>query len=265
MDATLDVPGARIYYTSRGTGLVLLLLPGGDGDADAYGTLAEHLERHFTVVSYDRRGLSRSTGTPSGLSAHADDAAQVLTAVTDTPAFVFGSSIGAVIALELTQRHPGRVRLAVVHEPPINALLPDGAREELAHAQWEVEELHRQAGVRPAMARFVQLAGLDVTDREPDVQLTPSGPARLSNLESFLAHDAPAVRCYQPDMAALRAVAGQLTPAAGTTSTGLIPRCADALADLLGTDLARFPGGHSGPILRPRAFAGHLHKVLSTP
>src|SRR5688500_16035901 len=146
-------------------------MPGGDGDADTYDALAEHLEPHFTVVTYDRRGLSRSTGTPSGLSTHADDAAEVLAAVTDKPALVFGSSIGAVIALELTQHHPDRVRLAVVHEPPISALLPDDAREELANAQRDIEDLHRHAGVRPAMARFTQLAGLDFTDREPDAQV----------------------------------------------------------------------------------------------
>lgn len=264
MDATLDVADARIHYTTRGAGPVLLLLPGGDGDADAYGALAGHLEPRFTVVTYDRRGLSRSTGTPSGLATHADDAAQVLAAVTDLPAFVFGSSIGAVIALELTERHPARVRVAVVHEPPINALLPADEREELARSQREVEELHRQAGVQPAMAGFIRLAGLDFADREPDVQLAPSGPGRLPNLEAFLTHDAPAVRCYQPDTTALRAVAGQLIPAAGTTSTGLVPRCAVALTHLLNTDLEQFPGGHNGPVQRPRAFADRLQKVLST-
>ena len=262
MDATLDVAGARFYYTTRGSGPVLLLLPGGDGDADAYDTLARHLEPRFTVVTYDRRGLSRSTGTPSGLATHADDAAQVLAAVTDLPAFVFGSSIGAVIALELTRRHPARVRLAVVHEPPISALLPDDQREELAHGQGEVEELHRQAGVQPAMARFVRLAGLDFADREPDVQLAPSGPGRLANLETFLTHDAPAVRRYQADSSALRALSGQLVPAAGTASTGPVPRCADALAHLLNTDLEQFPGGHNGPVQRPRAFADRLQEVL---
>lgn len=260
----VDVPGARIYYRTRGTGPVLLLLPGGDGDADAYDALVEHLEPYFTVVTHDRRGLSRSTGTPAGLATHADDAARVLAAVTDTPALVFGSSIGAAIALELTQRHPDQVRLTVSHEPPINSLLPDGAREELANAQREVEEIHDQAGALPAMARLVQLAEMDFTDKEPDVRLARPGPARLPNIEAFLTHDAPAVRRYQADEAALRAVAGQLVPAVGMTSTGLVPRCAVALADLLKTDVTTFPGGHNGPVLRPRAFADRLRGVLDT-
>jgi pimeloyl-ACP methyl ester carboxylesterase len=264
VDAVLDVPDARIYYKTRGAGPVLLLLPGGDGDADACDTLAGHLEPHFTVLTYDRRGLSRSTftGKPPDLAAHADDAALVLAAATDIPALVFGTSIGALIALELTVRHPDRVRMAVTHEPPISALLPDVGREELVNAQQDVEDLHRRAGVPAAMARFIQLAGLDFTDREPDIPLTPPSPARLPNLEYFLTYDAPAVRQYQPDKAAMRAAGGRIVPAAGTSSTGPVPLCAYALADLLKTDVATFPGGHNGPILRPRAFAERLGALV---
>ena len=36
-DDTLRVPGAEIYYKVRGTGPFLIILQGGDGDADGVG------------------------------------------------------------------------------------------------------------------------------------------------------------------------------------------------------------------------------------
>ena len=58
--ALAKVPGATIYYKIRGTGPLLLMLQGGNGDADGTDALAEHLMGRYTVLSYDRRGLSRS-------------------------------------------------------------------------------------------------------------------------------------------------------------------------------------------------------------
>ncbi|MFF0454837.1 alpha/beta fold hydrolase [Nocardia africana] len=115
-----------LFCKLRGHGLILLLLPGGAGDVGTYDRPADHLATSFRVLTYDRRGQSRST-TPSEdvtIGTHAGDAAAVLAAVTSDPALVFGSSIGAVIAVELVLTHPGAVSRAVVHEPPISALLP---------------------------------------------------------------------------------------------------------------------------------------------
>jgi hypothetical protein len=54
VDAMPDVPGARIYSEARGSGPILLLLPGGDGDADAFDALAAYLEPVFTVLAHPR-------------------------------------------------------------------------------------------------------------------------------------------------------------------------------------------------------------------
>jgi pimeloyl-ACP methyl ester carboxylesterase len=57
---TLRVPGARLYYEVRGAGSVLLLIAGGAGDAESFNLLADHLVDHYSVLTYDRRGLARS-------------------------------------------------------------------------------------------------------------------------------------------------------------------------------------------------------------
>jgi pimeloyl-ACP methyl ester carboxylesterase len=122
---TLKVPGATLYYEVRGAGPVLLLICGGIYDAAGYAGLAGRLADHYTVVTYDRRGNSRSPldGPPErqSIEVHGDDAHRILTAVGVTgneSADVFGNSSGAEIGLELAARHPEQVRTLVAHEPP---------------------------------------------------------------------------------------------------------------------------------------------------
>lgn len=46
-----------LYREVRGAGPVLLLIPGGNGDAGFYEPFAKALSGDFTVISYDRRGF----------------------------------------------------------------------------------------------------------------------------------------------------------------------------------------------------------------
>jgi len=266
----LRVPGAALHYKTQGTGPLLLMLQGGDGDADGTDALAKHLVDRYTVLSYDRRGLSRSTlDDPSAaldLSTHADDASRLLTAVTDEPALVFGASLGALLGLDLIAHHPEQVQLLVAHEPPATELLAAPERDEAARGQEEVEDLYRREGVGAAMRRFVAITGVNLNDREPDVEIAQPKPERVANLEFFLTHDAPAVRRYRLDLDALHACASRIVPAAGRTpGDGFVHRCAQALADELGRPLVEFPGGHAGFVLHPRAFAARLLEVLCAP
>lgn len=57
----LRVPGATLYYEMRGTGPMLLISQSGEGDAGRSIDLVDQLVGDFTMVTYDRRGLSRST------------------------------------------------------------------------------------------------------------------------------------------------------------------------------------------------------------
>ena len=152
---TLKVPGASLYYEVRGSGPVLLLVCGGLYDAAGYDGLARQLAGRYTVVTYDRRGNSRSPldGPPEEqrIEVHGDDAHRVLAAVgmtADDPALVFGNSSGAIIGLELAARHPEHVRTVVAHEPPIFELLPD--REHWRTVMREVADTFRKKGAGPA-------------------------------------------------------------------------------------------------------------------
>jgi hypothetical protein len=53
---------AELYCECRGSGPLLLLITGGMGDAGFYYSAADILVNEFTVLNYDRRCNSRSTG-----------------------------------------------------------------------------------------------------------------------------------------------------------------------------------------------------------
>lgn len=153
---TLQVPGATLYLEVRGSGPVLLCIFGGPTDAGVFTDLARRLADRYTVVSYDQRGHSRSMleGEPEDtpVALHADDAAALLAAVGDEPAYVYGSSGGGTIGLELVARHPELVRTLVAHEAPVYELLPDAARW---RAEFDdISETYRVEGVFPAMGKF---------------------------------------------------------------------------------------------------------------
>ena len=90
----------------------LLLVMGMSFSARAWGPMPERLAGKFRVVVFDNRGAGESTAPlrPFGMGDLADDAAAVLEAARVGPAFVFGISMGGMVALELALRHPGRVR-----------------------------------------------------------------------------------------------------------------------------------------------------------
>src|SRR2546427_3019835 len=56
----LKVPGANLYYEVRGSGRLLLMMPGGPADATAFRTIAGQLAPHYTEATYAPRGLPPS-------------------------------------------------------------------------------------------------------------------------------------------------------------------------------------------------------------
>jgi pimeloyl-ACP methyl ester carboxylesterase len=268
---TLEVRGATLHYKRRGAGPVLLIIQGGAGDADSSDRLVDGLVDAYTVVTYDRRGLSRSTLTGeligTTLETHGDDGHHLLARVTTEPALVFGASLGAVIALDLTARHPDQVHTLVAYEPASPELLSETERTAAVLTHANLEETFRREGVAATMVKMRGVSGTNFHDREPDLE-TPKRDAQAmarmaSNLAFFLTYDGGAAHLYKPDIAALRRAPTRIVPAAGQTSGETWPRhTAVALAAQLGTDLQEFPGNHSGPMLHPRAFAMRLRAVF---
>jgi pimeloyl-ACP methyl ester carboxylesterase len=272
-EGLLPVPGAHLYYKVQGAGLLVLILQGGASDADGSDSLARHLVDHYQVVTYDRRGLSRSKpderADPPSIATHTDDAHRLLATLTAQPALVLGISIGALIGLDLAARHPEQIAKLIALEPGAAQLLPEDERIRSIQAHEEVQHIYRSEGLAAAMRKMVAISGVKFDDREPDVELPQSGGPKsasmVANMNFFLTHDAPLAHQYELDMALLRAAADRIVVAAGRTSGETMPRrSATALAERLGKQVVEFPGGHSGYSLRPREFAARLREVLGS-
>jgi pimeloyl-ACP methyl ester carboxylesterase len=268
--ATLNVPGATLYYERDGSGPVLLMIPGGPADAGVFAALRGFLTDRYTVVPYDPRGNSRSVPDDPSLDqdmdVHGDDAAALLAALGGEPAYVLGSSGGAQIGLNLAARHPERVHTLVAHEPPCVPLLPDAA--EARAGMEDAYQTWRTQGVEAGMKKFEAVIDPEGASYEqPQVEPTPEMLemwGRISgNLEYFLAHGIRQISGYAPDVAALRAGPARIVVGIGENSSGqLAHRAAVALAERLGTPPVTFPGDHGGFGSRPGPFADTLHKVL---
>lgn len=265
---TLEVPGARLYYEVRGSGPVLMMI-GLPMDSTAFAAAARLLASEYTVITYDPRGISRSTiGDPEQDSTPellADDVHRVLAALTAGPAYVFGNSGGAVTGLALATRHPGQVHTLVAHEPPLVGLLPDAAR--VRAATDEVYDTYRSQGQGPAWAKFLIVGGFQApaadAPREPAGQEPPSA-RDVANGERMLAHCLRPTSFYRPDLSALRAAPTRIVVGGGRASAGqLAHRTAAALARQLGTPLVEFPGGHTGFADEPESFAQTLRRALT--
>ncbi|WP_304451456.1 alpha/beta fold hydrolase [Nocardiopsis sp. YSL2] len=291
---TLEVPGARIHYEVRGSGPLLLMIPGGPQDAGVLAGQARILADRYTTVAYDPRGNSRSTldGEPADQSVevHAQDAARLVAELGGGPARVFGTSGGAQIGLALAALRPDLVDTVVAHEPPCVLLLDDPSQA-LAEDQ-EVYDTYVRDGVEAGIARFLGLHDLD-TGTGPAGEDTPdgtaqedSGPAPQSaaaentvdaedaedaetfarvsrNFGYFLGHGLRPLSRYVPDTATLRTGVPRVVVGLGRESAGrTIHDIGLALAGALATDPVEFPGDHVGFESHPDDFAGALDRAL---
>jgi pimeloyl-ACP methyl ester carboxylesterase len=266
---TLKVPGAELYYEVRGSGPVLLMMPGGPADSTAFRSIAGQLAPHYTVVTYDPRGLSRSKlESPLNedriVEVYADDVHRLLAAVTDEKADVFASSGGAVIALELAARHPEQLKTVVLHEPPSPTLQPDPA-----HVRAVMEEIaatYSAAGIGPAVQIFSDLTRSGpppAPQGEPTPEMLEDMARMQGNMDLFFGPYMVAMARYEPDFDALKVASCRIVAAVGDESRGEMAHDGGlALADRLGTRAIAFPGDHGGFGSHAAEFAAKLREVL---
>src|SRR6202165_2289536 len=267
---TLKVPGANLYYEVRGSGPVLLMMPGGPADATSFRSIAGQLALHYTVVTYDPRGLSRSKlegplNEDRIIEVFADDVHRLLAAVTKEKADVYASSGGAVIALELAARHPEQLKTVVSHEPPSPTLQPDSAR--VRAVMEEITAAYRTAGIGAAVQIFSDLTRSGPPPAPPE-QPTPETLEDMGrmqgNMDLFFGPYVLAIARYEPDFAALKAASCRIVAAVGDESRGELAHDGGlGLAKRLGTQAVVFPGAHGGFESRAPEFAAKLREVVA--
>jgi pimeloyl-ACP methyl ester carboxylesterase len=272
MTATTTISGliqagtTKLYHQVRGSGPGLLIT-GGTGDAGEWTNLAPTLAEECTMVTYDRRGMSRSPRpdgwTATSMAEQADDAAALLRALDLTPAVVVGHSGGASMACCLVVRHPELVRHAVLYEPPLLAVVPDGEAL-VAGLRAVIEQAMAESGPRHAMEAFIRgNAGDEVADQWFE-SLNPTDRDRiLDNGAVFFPIELPAFAAFVPDPEGMRASGVPLTVVAGERNRDTWYGAAAAwLAEGTGADLIELPGGHGGFVSHPQEFIELVRRIL---
>ena len=247
--------------------------------AEGFATLASHFPDR-TVVTYDPRGLGRSTRNDGRVdnspAVQAGDVHAVIDALGAGPVDMFASSGGAVTALALVAAHPRDMVTLVAHEPPLIPVLPDAAAAERARAGFR--DAYEAGGFGAGMAAFIAMTswrGRFTDDYfaqpEPDAAAfgMPAGDDG-SRDDPLLSDRSWAVSSYRPDVDALAAAPTRIVIAVGEESEGTFTgRAAVATAALLGQEATVFPshhggflGGESGYAGQPEAFARRLREVL---
>ena len=110
--------GTLIAYDRVGQGPALILVSGATATRLDMASLAAKLSPHFTVFAHDRRGRGESGDTaPYAVEREVEDIEALITEA-GRSAFVYGHSVGAVLALEAARLLPTRITKLAVYEPP---------------------------------------------------------------------------------------------------------------------------------------------------
>ncbi|WP_027346330.1 alpha/beta fold hydrolase [Hamadaea tsunoensis] len=283
---TIDVPGVILTYDvrpavdGRAATEPPLLMFGSPMDASGFVELAGHFPDR-TVVTYDPRGVGRSTRTDAQRTStpeqHASDLHAIIEALGGGPVDAFASSGGAVNALALVAAYPGDLRTLVAHEPPTATLLPDADRASAAilaiGAAYEAE------GFGAGMSRFIATTGhrgefpagfAEQPGPDPAMFGMPAGDDG-SRDDALLAQNLISCTHFRPDFDAVRSAPTRVIVAAGEDSSGeMAYRAAFVVAERLGHQPVIFPSHHGGFVGgdgpwagKPADFAARLRETLS--
>lgn len=282
---TLETADADIVYDVQGPlptadGRPPLLMIGQPMDAGGFRTLASYFPDR-TVITYDPRGLGRSTRKDGRVdnvpSTQADDVHAVIDALGAGPVEMFASSGGAVTALALVAAHPHDVTVLVAHEPPITSVLRDAVAAQRALAGFR--SAYATKGWGAGMAAFIAMASWRGEFTEEYFAQPAPDPAHFgvpsdddgSRDDPLLSDRSAAVSSYRLDVDAVAAALTRIVIAVGEESAGTFTgRASAATAELLGQQATVFPSHHGGFVGgdsqyagQPEAFARKLRVVLS--
>jgi pimeloyl-ACP methyl ester carboxylesterase len=261
----VEANGTQLYHEIRGGGPPVVLIHGGGGYAGVFQPTAELLAATYTVVTYDRRGNSRSP-KPDGWDAtsieeQADDCVGLIEALGVERPVVLGHSYGGTILVGLLERHADALRGAIVYEPLLPSVAPSYAGFAEGAAKRFVEAL--AAGDDP-WDRFARWAfGDDAWELHPAEMRAEASRNGDVNAEI----ESPAFLAFVPNADALasvripvHAVYGERT----TTPITCVVEGAEWVSRTTGGPLHAFPGDHTTLTTRPAEVVEALRPILES-
>lgn len=220
------------------------------------------LTDHFTVITWDRRGFTRSylTGEQDydhRIERDVDDAAELIKKYSpNEPATVIGNSSGAIISLKLLIRHPDLVKTVIPYEPPAAKILPPADAEWHWKKHQETYNTYRKSGIHTALGGFAELTHADQKNLTFFVDFAK--PYMFSNTMYWFEREFMVYPFVDFDVEKeLRPLKDKLILVNGEESLRepYQVRANLLLAEKLGMEVLWFPGEHVGHATHAQAFA----------
>lgn len=157
--AIVTVNRTTLYYEESGTGPALLFVHGTGGSANSWDGQVERLAPFFRCVTYDRRGnLRRPLGDLAEYdpALHVQDAAELIRALDLAPCALVASSGGGSIAFHVVSKYPELLRGAVLSEPGLYSLDPEGSPAFLSGVRARVQPALTGPDKRSVVDAFIE-------------------------------------------------------------------------------------------------------------
>lgn len=281
MEYQVETAHGTLFCRREGSGPLLLLIHGVACDSEFFRQASAILSKKFTVISYDRRGYSRSIPaegeTDFSVWAHADDAAEIIRAELERElaekqqgilsekeeagtqnkvnesqndgVFVAGCSAGGAVTAALATKYPELVRQVFLHEP-----LMRGSGELAAEQDVFWEKLRKGAEkhrIITCMMHFVNAMG--GMNRDKEGQSMEQQSRNLKNLELFLEKEMDSFSNLKLEDFNISV---PVTVACGSDDkTGMFHRSAYQAAEAKGWKHKIVPGYHNFAFDEPEIFA----------
>lgn len=109
------------YFEGPQNGLPILLLHGSTSRWQSFSSLITDLQQNYHVYALDLRGHGKSGRTPGAykLQDHLQDICLFIEKHIQKPVYIFGNSLGGMIAIMLAAQHPNLVRALMIGDAPI--------------------------------------------------------------------------------------------------------------------------------------------------
>jgi pimeloyl-ACP methyl ester carboxylesterase len=260
---TAAVNGTTLYYEAAGDGPPLIFIHGMCGNAGVWADQVARLSPRFRCIAYDRRGHTRSAlgqiATRS-VELHADDAAALIRELALAPCLLVGSSGGARVGVDVVRRYPDLIRGAVLSEPPLFALDPEGAAAFMDEVKPKIEKAVAMAGTRAAVDAFFEAVCPGLWRTLPDAA---RNRYRDNERELFGDLQMPPYKVSREDLARIHRPCVVIT---GSESPPALRRIVQILADTIpGCRAVELKGsGHVTYHERPAEFAAAVGSFADT-
>ena len=174
----VNANGIEIYYETAGPRHAppLLLIQGLTGYTKDWAPQLPAFQDDFYVITFDNRGAGKSTQPEPGYTVAdmAEDTAALLDVLNIPQAFIFGISMGGMIALNLAARHPAKVeklalgcttaggKVVIWPEPQVAEAMTQPStgdrRQDFMRDLWFLVGPEAQNNVPPAIERLADVA-----------------------------------------------------------------------------------------------------------